>query len=650
VEGDDDDALPEHRDVSPAQGAASHEDAHKRRHRGIVHRVNEAKGFGFIRSKEAMAWFGCDVFLPPAERGDFKVGDKVTFLGHMNKMGRPGAYNLEAAEPAEGEEEEEEAEDTGAEVDPNLKQEWHHGPRFRGVLDRVDEAKGFGFIRSKKATLMFGCNVFLPPSERGDLKVGDEVTFFLQLTYDGMGSVKPRAHSVKPLDPAEGEEEEKESGAEAEQWQQQQRYRGEVNHFDEAKGFGFIRSKKAWACFGCDVFLPKDERGDFKPGDKVTFLLGLDLGGKHCFKPRAHSLEWLDPAEVEEEEEEEGETWAKELTEQDWEQMEQQHRVPGVVLSIDEARGFGFIKSKEAMAWFGYGSIYFPPGERGDFKVGDKVTFLVTYSALGKHAFKPRGYSLQHAPGPAEGEEQEEVEETGTEAHRAKAAPGSKQGKKRKKGQKADRQGQSQTAVGGAAEVKQEPTPALQPRPPRHPPAERRQSPQCPPPPPPPVPRGSMLEELEERKRLAVQNEDYDAAKALKVEIERCRIANERRRGGSSSQASPVNQGWQPGEGKPSNLGAPQTSAQQVTAPHPPPWPWRPPDGPGYGALPSGYDRYRLPPGGRGEYWGPSPWGHPQAWPTFAASPLRAAIARVFFGGSPSSRRLGRIGASSSCT
>lgn len=50
---------------------------------------------------------------------------------------------------------------------------------------------------------------------------------------------------------------------------------------------------------------------------------------------------------------------------------------------------------------------------------------------------------------------------------------------------------------------------------------------------------GGKIAQLEARKRLAVEREDYDLAKALKADIEKLRVAGETAAGVGAGAASP---------------------------------------------------------------------------------------------------------------
>eukprot|EP00441_Pelagodinium_beii_P040982 CAMPEP_0197630306 /NCGR_PEP_ID=MMETSP1338-20131121/7836_1 /TAXON_ID=43686 ORGANISM="Pelagodinium beii, Strain RCC1491" /NCGR_SAMPLE_ID=MMETSP1338 /ASSEMBLY_ACC=CAM_ASM_000754 /LENGTH=917 /DNA_ID=CAMNT_0043201497 /DNA_START=55 /DNA_END=2808 /DNA_ORIENTATION=+ len=137
---------------------------------GAIKSFDDAQGYGFIASMLATAKWGRDVFLHRKQLGDFKVGQVVEFIVKINGKGHPQAYKVRAPSncvlaprpPAEVPEEEE--------------KEMHIGE-----IKSFNPMNGYGFIGCAELRERFGRDVFLHESQFEGLKVGDRVSFQLQV-------------------------------------------------------------------------------------------------------------------------------------------------------------------------------------------------------------------------------------------------------------------------------------------------------------------------------------------------------------------------------------------------------------------------------------------------------------------------------------
>mmetsp|Transcript_48294 Transcript_48294/g.137938 ORF Transcript_48294/g.137938 Transcript_48294/m.137938 type:complete len:324 (-) Transcript_48294:199-1170(-) len=68
--------------------------------------------------------------------------------------------------------------------------------RFQGRIKSFNAKQGFGFIESPEAHALFGRDVFLHKAQIGDLKVGTEVTYCVEMNKQGM----PQARELATLD------------------------------------------------------------------------------------------------------------------------------------------------------------------------------------------------------------------------------------------------------------------------------------------------------------------------------------------------------------------------------------------------------------------------------------------------------------------
>eukprot|EP00931_Biecheleriopsis_adriatica_P115959 TRINITY_DN91694_c0_g1_i1.p1 TRINITY_DN91694_c0_g1~~TRINITY_DN91694_c0_g1_i1.p1 ORF type:complete len:902 (+),score=202.58 TRINITY_DN91694_c0_g1_i1:91-2796(+) len=140
---------------------------------GTIKSFDETSGYGFITSQKATEEYGRDVFLHRKMLKDFKVGDVVKFRVKINKQGRPQAGKLQEAPegaalpspgPASGGNEKEEEKETHI-----------------GEIKSFNPMNGFGFITCPALHDRFGRDVFLHESQYEGLKVGDRVSFVLQV-------------------------------------------------------------------------------------------------------------------------------------------------------------------------------------------------------------------------------------------------------------------------------------------------------------------------------------------------------------------------------------------------------------------------------------------------------------------------------------
>merc|ERR550532_956795 len=68
--------------------------------------------------------------------------------------------------------------------------------RYQGRIKSFNAKQGFGFIECPEAHSIFGRDVFLHKAQIGDLKVGTEVTYSVEMNKQGM----PQARELATLD------------------------------------------------------------------------------------------------------------------------------------------------------------------------------------------------------------------------------------------------------------------------------------------------------------------------------------------------------------------------------------------------------------------------------------------------------------------
>merc|ERR1719411_2207928 len=70
------------------------------------------------------------------------------------------------------------------------------GGRYRGRIKSFNAKQGFGFIECPEAHTIFGRDVFLHKAQIGDLKVGTQVIYTVEMNKQGM----PQARELTTLD------------------------------------------------------------------------------------------------------------------------------------------------------------------------------------------------------------------------------------------------------------------------------------------------------------------------------------------------------------------------------------------------------------------------------------------------------------------
>lgn len=148
---------------------------------GIIKSFEEAQGYGFIRSPQATAAYNRDVFLHRKQLKKFKAGDTVQFKVKLSRDGLPQAFKLRETDQVVAPEPE-------APEEPKPKEK----ETYIGEIKSFNIINGFGFIQNATLKEKYGRDVFLHESQFEGMKIGDRVSFTLQVK-DG----KPQALDVK---------------------------------------------------------------------------------------------------------------------------------------------------------------------------------------------------------------------------------------------------------------------------------------------------------------------------------------------------------------------------------------------------------------------------------------------------------------------
>lgn len=153
---------------------------------GYIKSFEESQGYGFIRSPQATQNYNMgsrDVFLHRKQLKNFKAGDTVCFKVKLNRDGHAQAFRLRETDEVV-------VEQTPVAEEPKSSKT----ETWIGEIKSFNPINGFGFIRNSMLQEKYGRDVFLPESQFEGLKIGDSVSFVLQVK-DG----KPQAFEVKRL-------------------------------------------------------------------------------------------------------------------------------------------------------------------------------------------------------------------------------------------------------------------------------------------------------------------------------------------------------------------------------------------------------------------------------------------------------------------
>lgn len=195
-----------------------------------------AKGdYGFIDCPAATEQFGRDVFIHSKEMGDLQPGDDLSFHVELHKD-MPQAKRAVKAGLA------------GTTPDE----------RFVGRIHTVKAERGLGFVHCERAFALFGRDVCILKDHFAGSRVGDTISFRIELFKD-----MPQAREIAVVSstPPTGE-----------------RYVGRIHTFNANRKLGFIHCDKAHSIWQRDVCIHQDHMAGAVEGDSVTFGIEVYRG------------------------------------------------------------------------------------------------------------------------------------------------------------------------------------------------------------------------------------------------------------------------------------------------------------------------------------------------------------------------------------
>jgi len=236
--------------------------------------------------------------------------------------------------------------------------------RHLGRLKHIDRSKGFGFIQCDEATKLYGRDVLVCMSDLLEHDVGDTVCFSLtenqrgqpqgtqlKLTEEAL-SARPDYHDETKLVSS-----------------------GTIKSFDAVRGYGFISCVQTFEKFGRDVFVHKEQLGNFKVGEGVSFSVKPGSAGyPQAFNLTSSlpSLAWLDRCALPSAKEPSADCQAGKVpTQSELPLIENQ---VGRVKNINAAKACGFIESEVLHKQFGR-DVFFPISLLLGLCIGDHVEF-----------------------------------------------------------------------------------------------------------------------------------------------------------------------------------------------------------------------------------------------------------------------------------
>lgn len=201
----------------------------ERREVGFIKSFNNQNGYGFISSSEVQDIFGCDAFLHRRQMGSCQVGQQVSFAIMLNEVSKPQAFDLQ---PVSG----------SAPGMPPPAPMPGRAPMPAAPSYGHGHGQGYGHGHGYGPGYGHG-----PPPDRS-----------------GFGAEFAG-----------------------------RRFRGVIQSYSPASGFGFIECRETEEIFRKDIYVSREEVRDAQPGSHVTFGLGFNARGL----PQAKNLKVLFPPE-----------------------------------------------------------------------------------------------------------------------------------------------------------------------------------------------------------------------------------------------------------------------------------------------------------------------------------------------------------------
>mmetsp|Transcript_60353 Transcript_60353/g.156650 ORF Transcript_60353/g.156650 Transcript_60353/m.156650 type:complete len:694 (-) Transcript_60353:41-2122(-) len=216
------------------------------------------------------------------------------------------------------------------------------------------------------------------------------------------------------------------------------RFNGVVKSFNELKGFGFISCAEMVEAHGCDVFLHKDQRKEWKPNDEVSFIVRLNRDGK----PQAYDLNLptgeirpIDTVPIDARRRMQQRTLGPGIPDV----KEELGRHCGIVRSFDQEVGYGFVLCPEIHDMGYLHDVFVHHMQIGIFEKGDMIEFDAYLNSKGL----PQCHNLSACHGERLEQLQKQLDELEAKRQRKRSH--------RKGGGKADRrQGGPDDPPGGA--------------------------------------------------------------------------------------------------------------------------------------------------------------------------------------------------------
>eukprot|EP00928_Gymnodinium_smaydae_P046979 TRINITY_DN31323_c0_g1_i1.p1 TRINITY_DN31323_c0_g1~~TRINITY_DN31323_c0_g1_i1.p1 ORF type:complete len:479 (-),score=61.92 TRINITY_DN31323_c0_g1_i1:49-1485(-) len=251
------------------------------RYTGTLTSFLPAKNYGFVHSEDIFAVYGKDLWLHGDQKGNFEIGDPVSFTLVLNKDGNPQAVDLHPA-------------NSRAAARQPVVSSVRHAPsntdgaeRFVGTITSFYPQKGFGFIQCPETYAEYSKDLWVHHAQVGNFVIGDQVSFSVILNKDG----NPQAIDLQAVG-ARGVRKPVESAKRpfSENVVDSRRHTGSLSSFYPHKGFGFIQCSETYAEYGKDLWVHSAQVGNFAVGDSVSFSVILNKDGN----PQAIDLESAD--------------------------------------------------------------------------------------------------------------------------------------------------------------------------------------------------------------------------------------------------------------------------------------------------------------------------------------------------------------------
>eukprot|EP00930_Biecheleria_cincta_P053551 TRINITY_DN3910_c0_g1_i1.p1 TRINITY_DN3910_c0_g1~~TRINITY_DN3910_c0_g1_i1.p1 ORF type:complete len:445 (-),score=94.75 TRINITY_DN3910_c0_g1_i1:351-1685(-) len=328
----------------------------QRRCIGKICKLSPERGLGFIDCSDLKAVFGEDVVVKKEQVGNLVEGTEVSFAVTLNDDCKPQAFDLQP-----------QGNSNIPAVFKNM-QHMHQMPQMP-QMPQMGMMMGKGpsgnDMDSQMAMMMGKGSCGGPDMDSMNMMMGKGPATGSQEWMSEMKGMKGTANATVSKGGTVRAQGAPFTGGQHANQEILGEFYGIIKSFNASKGFGFIACDTLREAHDGDVYLNSRFVGDFKVGHEVKFTAFL-FNGRLQGKDLQDATGMVTP-----------QSGVKPgVGQQPREDEQELGMFVGKVVSVDTAKGFGFIKC-ETLTMQGYqGDAFFHQKQEGDFVKGDDVAFM----------------------------------------------------------------------------------------------------------------------------------------------------------------------------------------------------------------------------------------------------------------------------------